>query len=89
MTKLHKRMIDDIVIGLKTNRKLLEESIVLVYKASNVKGYGFQSQDRKRLTVYAIHIINGGHLTGEHLILASSKMPKYAEQILELQEKCQ
>ena len=77
---------------MKTNQKVLELSILLIYKhqtddeqmtgeTHEHNNVGFSGCDSKTLSYYAKWIKKGNHLSGKFLGKAKEKMPKYSRQI--------
>ena len=78
----------------------MERALVVLYRfqtedeqetgyTSSINKRGFNSSDSKYLTYCSKYILNGGHLSGKHLIKCSKMLPKYWKQIKMLIESRQ
>ena len=83
---------------LSTDQRWMERSLVVLYRyqtedeqesgrTSWMNNRGFNSSDSKYLTYCSKYVLNGGHLSGKHLVKCGKMLPKYWRQIQMLIEK--
>ena len=82
---------------IDTDNYAVERALVRIYKAQTASeqraehthlnnSVGFNSPDAKYLTYCAKYVLNGNHLTGEHLDKVRAKIRRYWKQLAEVAE---